>query len=447
MSRSGAERLNMVQLAIFSSPVLVFQALELPWRVFLPVFFSETLGLQLAAVAALMMWIRLFDMVVDPVVGWASDRFATPIGLRRPWMVASVPLILLGTWQTFFAAPGIGLWTLALWCLAMHLGYTLLLVPHGGWGLEVSGDYHERTRIMGAKVWFAAAGMPFVLLLPTILEYFGRDGRAGQVAAMGWMLILITPLSVALVLRYIPEPPVDRDAARRTAHPLRQFRTMLRDRTLLTILMLYALLGLADAASAGTFIFFVEQGLALGRGASGLMLIQALVALVSIPVWAAVSRRFGKRRALAGVFAWHAALSPVALLLPAGEMVPLVLFLIVRNFSWGADYMLLRALVADVSGRDAEVSGERKSGSYYAMFNVTLKLAAALGVGAALSVLAWKGFVPGSPATGAVVTAIRWVYALPPCLAGLLGLVILMRATPETAVPAATPVAPREAIS
>lgn len=436
MRQAGAGRLDMVRLAIFSSPVLVFQALELPWRVFLPVFFSEALGLQLAAVAALMMWIRLFDMVADPAVGWASDRFATPIGLRRPWMVAGVPLILLGTWQTFFAAPGIGPWTLALWCVVMHLGYTLLLVPHGGWGLEISGDYHERTRVMGAKVWFAAAGMPFVLLLPSILEHFGHGGRAEQVAAMGWVLILLTPLSVALVLRYIPEPPVDREAARRTAHPLHQFWAILRDRTLLTILILYGLLGIADAANAGTFVFFVEQGLGLGRIASGLMLIQALVALVSVPLWAAVSRRIGKRRALAGVFAWHAALSPVALLLPAGEVVPLVLFLIVRNVSWGADYMLLRALVADVSGRDAETSGERRSGSYYAMFNVTLKLAAAIGVGAALWLLAQAGFAPGAPAGEWAVTAIRLVYALPSCLAGLAGLAILMRSTPEAAAPA-----------
>lgn len=443
MAQAHTGRLNMVRLAIFSSPVLVFQALELPWRVFLPVYFSEALGLQLTAVAALMMWIRLFDMVADPTVGWASDRFATPIGLRRPWMIASVPLILLGTWQTFFAAPGIGIWTLAFWCVTMHLGYTLLLVPHGGWGLEISGDYHERTRIMGAKVWFAAAGMPFVLLLPTILEYFGHDGRAEQVAAMGWMLIVITPVSVALVLRYIPEPPVDREAARRTGHPLRQFRAILRDRTLLTILILYGLLGLADAANAGTFVFFVEQGLALGRMASSLMLIQALVALVSVPLWAAVSRRVGKRRALGGVFAWHAALSPVALLLPAGEVLPLILFLIVRNISWGADYMLLRALVADVAGRDAETSGERRSGSYYAMFNVTMKLAAALGVGAALWLLARAGFVPGAPAGDAVIVMIRLVYALPSCLAGLLGLVILLRSAPEGFATAA----PRAAIA
>lgn len=217
MSNKPISRLGWVKLGIFSSPVLVFQAIELPWRMFLPPFFSETVGLGLAATGALMMWIRLFDMVADPLVGWASDRFPTRFGLRRPWMVASLPLIVAGTWHVFFAGPGTGIATIALWCAVMHLGYTLLVVPHGGWGLELADDYHERTRIMGAKVWFAAAGMPLIILLPAMLERLALADRAGQIAAMGWVLILLAPASVLLVLCAIPEPSANHAAARRTA--------------------------------------------------------------------------------------------------------------------------------------------------------------------------------------------------------------------------------------
>lgn len=439
MESQQSDRLNWLRLAIFSSPVLVFQALELPWRIFLPPFFSGALGIDLAVVGALMMWIRLFDMVADPMVGWASDRFPTRFGLRRPWMVASVPLIVAGTWMVFFAAPGTGVATLAAWCVVMHLGYTFLLVPHGGWGLEISSDYHERTRVMGAKVWFAAAGMPLVILLPALLERFAAADRAMQVAAMGWILMLLAPLAVLLVVRFIPEPPVDREAARRTAPPLRQFVVILRDRSLATILILYAMAGLADASAAGTFVFFVESALGLSRMAGSLILIQTLVAIVAIPVWAAISRRLGKRGALALVFGWNAVLAPVALLLPGGNLPLLIAFLIVRNLAWGADYMLLRAMVADVAGRDAAEAGERKSGSYYALFNVTFKLASALGIGVALWMLARAGFQPADPAGTAGVEMVRLLYTLPSCLAGLVGLVVTLRSEPEAGRPAAQP--------
>jgi Na+/melibiose symporter-like transporter len=427
---SQPNRLGLLRLAIFSLPVLVFQTIELPWRVYLPAFFSETLGLPLAMVGTLLMLIRLFDMAADPLVGWASDRFPTRFGLRRPWMAASVPLIMIGTWQVFFAQPGIGIVTLAAWCVAMHLGYTLLVTPHGGWGLEISRDYHERTRIMGAKVWVAAAGTPLTILMLTVLERGFHVGRAGQIGALGLLLILLTPLSVFLVLRFISEPAVDRAMAARTDSPFRQFAAILRDRALVTILVLYGLLGIADASSAGTFIFFVEQTLSLKGWASALMLIQAVVALAAIPSWAAISRRIGKRRALMGVFAWQMVSAPFALLIPTGGLIPLAVFLLLRNASWGADYMLLRAMVADVSGRDAAI-GLRRSGSYYALFNVTLKLASGLGVGVALWILARAGFVPGTAADASALETVRLVYALPSFLAGATGLLVLVRSGRE----------------
>lgn len=425
MSNEPIIRLGWIKLGIFSSPVLVFQAIELPWRMFLPPFFSETIGLGLAATGALMMWIRLFDMVADPLVGWASDRFPTRFGLRRPWMVASLPLIVVGTWQVFFASPGTGIATIAVWCAVMHLGYTLMVVPHGGWGLELSDNHHERTKIMAAKMWFAAAGMPLVILLPALLEHLALSDRAEQMTAMGWILILLAPLSVLLVLRAIPEPGNGRAATRQTPSPWQQYGSILADPTLVKVLVLYALVGLADASAAGTFVFFVEQSIGLDHVAGLLILIQAMAALVALPVWLAISRRLGKQGTLVLVFAWNALLAPAALLLPVGNVWMLAAFLCVRSLSWGADYMLLRALVADIAGRDGH-EGASRSGSYYALFNVTLKLAAGLGIGAALWIVSRSGFSASGGNDAAALEAVRLVYALPSCLAGLAGVAIIL---------------------
>lgn len=433
MARVGPDRVKLIDLAIFSSPVLVMQAIELPWRIFLPAFFATSVGIDLAAVGTLMLAIRLFDMVADPLVGWASDRFSTRIGARRPWMIASVPLILLGTWHVFFAHPGIGFAALALWCGVLHLGYTLLIVPHGGWGLELARTYHERTRIMAAKTWFAAAAIPLILLVPAVLERFTQAGREEEIAAMGWMLMLLTPVSVALVVCCIAEPQAERATSPWTEKLSRPRRAVsaLRGRTI--VLLLYALVGMADAAAAASFLFFVEQALGLERMVGVLILIPALVALLSLPVWAAISRRVGKRGALAMVLAWQAVVSPAALLLPPGQLAPLIGFLVLRSFTWCADYMLLRAIVADLAAGDTAASGERWAATYYAAFNVTLKFAAAIGVGAALWTLARSGFVPGSVPPRGAIDSVRLVYALPSCLAGLIGLtILLLGSTAET---------------
>ena len=431
MGASSTGRLKTGQLALFSLPMLVVDAIELPWRSYLPALFTETLGLPLAAVGLLLMAIRLFDMLLDPAIGWASDRFATRFGQRRPWMVASIPFILLGAWQVYFAAPGINLGLLALWCVVLHFGYTMMVTPHGGWALEIGGTYHERTRVMVARTWFAAAGMPFVVLLPSILERVFNATRAEQVGAMGLLLMVLAPVAILLVVRFISEPPTDRAVAARTIDPFRQFLTMLRERDLRVIVILYALAGLAEASSSGTFIFFVERALGLKGWASTLMLLQSLVVLIALPCWGAISHRLDKRRTLILVFAWQAASMAVALFLPTGMLWPLIAFLLIRSVGWGGDFLLLRAMVADVSGRDS-ANGLRRSGSYYALFNVTLKLAMSLGAGLALWLLAAAGFVPGAAiSSGGALDAIRLVYALPACLSGLAGILILMGSDPS----------------
>lgn len=420
-----ASRLSGAQLALFSLPMIAIEAIEIPWRVYLPAMFTETLGLPLAAVGTLLMAIRLFDMLLDPLIGWASDRLPTRFGLRRPWMVASLPLIALGVWQVFMASPGTSLAILAAWCLVLHAGYTMMVTPHGGWCLEIAGSERERTRVMLVRTWVAAAGMPLILSLPSILERSFAATRAEQVGAMGLLVMLSATVSVLLVVRFIPEPRLDRAAATHTIDPLRQFAAMLRDRRLSMIVFLYALAGLSEAASSGTFIFFVEGALGLKGWASTMLLIQALVVLVALPLWERLSIRLDRRRALIGVFAWQACSSALALFLPAGMLWPLVCFVTVRSMAWGGDFMFLRAMVADVSGWDAE-QGRRRSASYYALFNVTLKLAMSLGAGAALWLLALADFVPGEAASSPALDAVRFVYVLPTCFSGLAGLLVLL---------------------
>lgn len=103
----------------------------------------------------------------------------------------------------------------------------------------------------------------------------------------------------------------------------------------------------------------------------------------------------------------------------------LLAHLLIRRLAWGADYMLLRAMVSDLvrSGSNGFAA------THYALFNVANKLAAALGVLGALTALAFIGFLPGA-VHGPGETALRAIYALPSCLAGLIGLLALRRVAP-----------------
>ncbi len=70
-------------LAAYALPALPLAALTLPLYILVPTFYTETLGLSLAAVGAALLFVRIFDAFNDPLIGWAADRFRPRFGRRR----------------------------------------------------------------------------------------------------------------------------------------------------------------------------------------------------------------------------------------------------------------------------------------------------------------------------------------------------------------------------
>jgi Na+/melibiose symporter-like transporter len=431
--KSGS--IGLTGLAVFSLPVLLFQAVELAWRSYLPAFLTQTVGMTLALVGALMLGVRVLDALADVVLGWVSDMVPTRFGRRAPWMVVGAVLVPLGALLLLLSPPGAGLGRVIGASLLLHMGYSFIVTPHGGWGLELSDDKGERTRIMGAKVWFGVIGAIGMLALIGLLEgRFGFDIRA-LAMVLGTVIAAAAPVTVLAVVAMFREPgPVG--AARPRGSPIALARDMMRDPDLRRILLLYLLCGTADAATAGTFLFLVGPVLGLTGQAALFMLIQPVMTLFMLPIWAKVADRIGRRRVLGLGFGWQALVMPLALTVPSGNAVLFGLFLALRGLTCGVDYMLLRAMVADVAerggARRAELGaklgasqGPRSSASYYALSSVTLKLALGMGGGLGLWLIGAAGFQAGGRPDAAAGLAVRLAFVLPSVAAGLGGLVLL----------------------
>ena len=72
-----------------------------PLSIWIPAHYSGGLGLSLAAVGTILMLARFTDVLTDPIVGELSDRWRTRIGRRKPWIIAGVPIMMLGVWRLF----------------------------------------------------------------------------------------------------------------------------------------------------------------------------------------------------------------------------------------------------------------------------------------------------------------------------------------------------------
>jgi len=407
-------RIGRVDLAVFTLPVLLFQAIEVAWRAYMPRFLNQDVGLTLAAIALILLGARLLDAFADLLLGWLSDMIHTPFGRRKPWMVAGTVLVAAGAPSLFMAPPGASMMWIAAACLLLHIGYSLIITPHGGWGLELSDDSHQRTRIMGAKVWFGLLGSLGLLAILAILERAFAISLRMEMRLLGWAIAILAPLTVmAPILLF-------RERVRAKSHviknPFALTMQVAGDAALRPLLLLYMVTGFADAAAASSFLFLTEDVVGLRNWGATLMLIQPVAALIALPFWSRLSRRMDRHHILMLSYSWQAACAAGLMVIPAGALPIFVAILAVKGLGWGVDFMLLRAMVADVAGKDADRAP--LAASFYGVTSVAVKLAMGMGSGAAL----W--FV-GSAGDDTRHIAIRLAHCAPAVIGAVVALFIL----------------------
>jgi GPH family glycoside/pentoside/hexuronide:cation symporter len=70
--------------------------------------------------------------------------------------------------------------------------------------------------------------------------------------------------------------------------------------------------------------------------------------------------------------------------------------------------------------------GQRREGQYIGLWSIAKKLAAAIGVGAGLSILGLAGYTPNVAQTEQVQLTLRILYALVPSVCNILAFVIVL---------------------
>lgn len=264
-----------------------------------------------------------------------------------------------------------------------------------------------------------------ILLLPAVFESGLGMGRQGQVAALGVLLILLCPVCVFLVVRYIAEPALPQGGATDAGNPLRLFFEIVRMRALQPILLLYLFAGFAEAATSATFLFLIADGLKLEGWGSTLLLIQTAAVLATLPLWCRIGDRVGRVPMLMLIGGWQILVVPLLLWLPSGNVMAAIGFLLLRGLFSGVDFMLLRAMVADVV-RNAATEGQRRAASCYSVSNITLKLAMGAGAWFALSIAGASGLAsPFASIAQNHADIVRVAYVLPAVLMNLLSFVVL----------------------
>lgn len=211
-----AGEIKRANLILYSLPGLPLAIPTIPVFVILPAFYAQSVGLGLTATGATLMAARLFDMLSDPLVGWACDRFGGAIGRRKLWIACGAPVAALSLLMLFTPPAMAGAAYLLGWSALLYLGWTIIQIPYLAWGAELSSSYHERSRITGLREAFGLLGILLAGALPLLA---GNGGQARDLALLAWFTIAIGGATLLPLLLFSPRS-VARVADRRQRYEL-----------------------------------------------------------------------------------------------------------------------------------------------------------------------------------------------------------------------------------
>ncbi|HKF28144.1 MAG TPA: MFS transporter [Candidatus Binataceae bacterium] len=393
-------------------------------------FFNQVVGLPTAWVGAAMMVTLIIDAITDPLIGEWSDHTRSRWGRRHPFMYGSAVPAAVAFY--FLFDPPLG-WSqnhllvyMGLMLVTVRILLSLYEIPSSALGPELTLDYNERTSLMGSRFFFGTLGGAGMLVL--VLQVFlrkdathplgllNRAGYTQTAIAAGiaiFLSIMISSLGTHRFIASLVQEPRVRTTWR---EKLREISGTLTNRSFLAL----AISGVVGAVSTG-----LRQGLDFYMSAyfweltpaqmSYLAIAVLFAAFAGVVVAPAISRWFGKKPAMIGVFfaSLFASVTPIALrllgLMPSNGTH--ALFAVVLAFTFIAatlglsGFIIATSMMADVVEDAAVSTGQRSEGLLFAANGLIAKCVTGVGTFLSGLVLAWISF-PQQATPGQVDPAI-----------------------------------------
>lgn len=391
----------------------------LPLYVVLPNHYAREFGVPLGTLGAVLLATRLFDAVIDPLIGrWCDRLYARSLRQVLTFGAGAALLLACGFGMLFFPSTrdldSLVAWA-AAWLVVTYAAYSSLSVAHQSWGAMLGGDEAQRSRIVAWREGLGLAGVVLASIVPLLLGLPVTVAVFAAALLLGWSAWTRAPRPLAGRVEHAGDIwlPLRRPAFRR-------------------LLAVFVLNGIASAIPATLVLFFIQDRLLAPTRMEPIFLgSYFLSAAASMPLWIRIVGRYGLPRSwMAGmllavaVFLW-------ATQLEAGDNAAFVLVCALSGLALGTDLALPGAMLAGVIA-DAGDRG-RSEGAYFGWWNFATKMNLALAAGLALPLLGLFGYVPGAH-DPAALNALTVAYCLLPCglklLAGALLYTCIIRPAP-----------------
>jgi glycoside/pentoside/hexuronide:cation symporter, GPH family len=390
---NGVDRgaVSLPERLAYAGVYMPFSILHAPALAVLPALYAKYAHMQLIFIGAVLALARVLDCVLDPVIGFASDRTRFRYGRRKPWIVLGALISSIAAFFLFRPDASTGAVYFTLWYFLMYVGWTFGEIPHTAWLNEISPAYDERSRLATYRSSAGFLGMLSFQLCAFLPWFPTTDMTPAVTAAASWLVIVLMPITVSWALIRVPD--VEGPTRRRTSLAS-VLRGVKHNRPFWIFIASIACSWMASGMVGALFFFYLQDYLGIGNKFAHIQIIALLMGIMGTFFWLRVMLWIGKHHSLAiSCASTLLTLIGMALVRPGSEAFPMIFVLFaVSAFSSAGNEAAGWSMMADVVDYGTLKTGERHAGNYFAVMSFTSKISLAAGGGLALIIAGLFGF-------------------------------------------------------
>lgn len=400
-----AHDVTTVQLLRYSSLALPVAFAGFPLYVLAPDFYATQHGLSLTLLGIILLGLRIFDGIQDPLIGMLSDRYRQH---TAGFMIVSAILLCISIYGLFNEIfGGAALWFACCMMVAVS-SYSVLSINLNSLGALWTRDRNAQTRITTFRESFGLVGLLVAVSLPGLFI-----SLVGNKDAFLWFSVALAGLMIISLSVFLPW--LGTQADENAGYSNNSFSWSRIVQVLGAQKRLFGIYGLSILASsipAVLVIFFVRDLLGAEHLIGVFLVIYFLAGALGMPLWKSLSEKYSKETAwliatlLAIIsFIW-------AFFLGAGDIWQYGLICFFSGLALGADLALPPSLLAD---RLHANHSQGHAAIQFSILALIAKACLAVASAIALPLLDSAGFQPKQLNSPDALLNLSIAYAAIPC--------------------------------
>ena len=382
----------------------------------LPAFFAEVHNFDIAIIGTYIFLAKIIDIASDPIVGWINDR---KILNRKVLIILGSVLCSIGLYKLFIQKQIDYDAYLLVWISVLYLGWTLFQIPYLSIGYDLEKDYFLRTKLSANRELFILFGLFFSLGFPMFFNF----SNAELLSLIVYIAIFSGFVGVIVMLNKIPDNrKTNKDVELKSV-----FKNLKNNNLLVRLMFAWFINSLANVFPMILFSFYVSYVLGCNDSDRQVVLFYYfLFAILSVPFWTYVSKRFGKKRTWVTSLILSAFFFIFVLFLSKGDIHFFIIISCITGFCLGADLIIPPSIQADLSDVHLNKFKEDISGILFSLITFFNKLSFAIASLFVFSILSYLNFEANEEINPETKIFIICSYALTPILLKCLSSFILM---------------------